>query len=118
MYSMYTLSITSEPSVLPYMPEMQSSPEGSKLWPLLLNPLKMYLLQTVTVSSELFKCCGTLLTVKTSTARHFCTALWHGHLVRFVLELSVHFLGLYAPLGRDCCHTLFQASSMRSILSK
>lgn len=40
---MCTLSITSEPSVLPYMPEMQSSPEGSKLWPLLLNPLEMYL---------------------------------------------------------------------------
>lgn len=47
------------------------------------------LLQTVTVNSELFKCCGTLLTMKTSAALHFCTALSHGQLVRSVLDFSV-----------------------------
>lgn len=47
------------------------------------------LLQTVTVNSELFKCCGTLLTMKPSAALHFCTALSHGQLVRSVLDFSV-----------------------------
>ena len=97
-------SISSEPSVLPYMPEMQSSSACSKLWPLLLNPLEMYLFHRPSLLTlSWFKCCDTLLAVKTSAALRFCTALWHGRLVRFVLESSVCFLGLYAPSGRGSC---------------
>lgn len=94
------MNINSEPSVVPYVPEMQFSPTCSECWPLLLNPLKMCLF--CRLLSELFKCCDTLLTMKTSAALHFCTALSHGQLVRFVLDIPVCFLGLYAPVGRDC----------------